>query len=397
MHTPSLKQLDQIWDKHSDEWRDPLEIISLNQNASNVDSKLFQSFISGRWWETIEKLGITLFVTRESEHLVLAYCIRDGEPTISYYPLPHPSGMTFDKTTESLYIASTRNPNQLFRFKPFSNSMRRSDVMQNRVDSYLSTKPLIPVSSQFVPGCTYLHDLAMIGDNLHANAVGHNAVIRMEVDGSYQRRWWPKCIELNGRARFDQNYLQLNSIAAGNSLKESFFSASTDRVSSRRPGHKNFKVDKQGVIFSGKTRQPIVRGLTRPHSARIHHEKLWVDNSGYGELGYVDDGQYKKYVELPGWTRGLLLTDTVAFVGSSRVIPRFRMYAPGLNVDESVCGIHVIDLNKQKITGSVVWPFGNQVFSIVAVDTKITSGFPTRVGVKRSTLNEKALYYSFIT
>jgi len=256
---------------------------------------------------------------------------------------------------------------------------------------------MIPVSIQFLPGSTYLHDLAMVGDGLCANAVGQNAIIRMATEGKYERVWWPKCIEQNNVAQFDRNYLQLNSIAAGPSIKESFFSASTDKISSRRPGHKNFKVDKQGVIFSGKTRQPIVRGLTRPHSARLHRGTLWVDNSGYGELGYVDNGQYKIFMNLPGWTRGLMLFESMAFVGSSRVIPRFRMYAPGLDVDQSVCGIFVVDIVNQQIIGNVVWPFGNQVFSIVAVDSKVTSGFPTRLGAKRETLNEKALYYSFTT
>ena len=35
----------------------------------------------------------------------------------------------------------------------------------------------------------------------------------------------------------------------------SYFSASTDTVSARRPGHRNFAVNRRGVIFSGATRE----------------------------------------------------------------------------------------------------------------------------------------------
>jgi len=237
----------------------------------------------------------------------------------------------------------------------------------------------------------------MIGDKLYANAVGQNAVIRISEDGCHQRIWWPSCIELDGELHFDQNYLQLNSIAAGANIKESYFSASTDRISSRRPGHKNFRVDKRGVIFSGKTRKPIVSGLTRPHSARIHKGRIWVNNSGYGEVGYVDNGNYISFMKVPGWTRGLFFRKFIALVGSSRVIPRYHMYAPGLDVDASVCGAHILDLENRKIIGSIVWPNGNQVFSIEAVDAELTSGFPTRIGKKRSLVKEKALYYSYKT
>ena len=46
---------------------------------------------------------------------------------------------------------------------------------------------------------------------------------------------------------------------------------------------------------------------------------------------------------LPGWTRGLSFCKDVAFVGTSRVIPRFRHYAPGLDVERSVCALHAVD------------------------------------------------------
>jgi uncharacterized protein (TIGR03032 family) len=191
------------------------------------------------------------------------------------------------------------------------------------------------------------------------------------------------------------NYLQLNSIAAGNDLESSFFSASADRLSRRRPGHLNFPVDGRGVIFSGATREPIVRGLTRPHSARLLGKNVWVANSGYGELGFGSDGKLQVVTKLPGWTRGLCFCGPIAFVGTSRVIPKFRHYAPGLDVDASVCGIHAVDTRTGKILGSLLWPWGNQIFAIDFLLRKTTGGFLATVGKTPDPRQFQKFFYAY--
>jgi len=242
-----------------------------------------------------------------------------------------------------------------------------------------------------------MHDLAYVGDTLYANAVGQNAVIRLRGDGRYEPAWWPRCIEKGGRPAFDKNYIQLNSIAAGPSLAGSYFSASSDRLSTRRPGHQNFQVDKRGVIFSGRTREVIARGLTRPHSARLYRKQLWVDNSGYGEVGVVADGALTVVNRLSGWTRGLAFHRGVVFVGTSRVIPRFSQYAPGLDVEKAECGVHAIDVKSGRILGSIIWPSGNQIFAIDWVPSSLTKGLPFTTNRRRSSGRERQLFYAFAT
>ena len=105
---------------------------------------------------------------------------------------------------------------------------------------------------------------------------------------------------------FGRNFIQLNSIAAGKTLKQSFFSASSDSIGTRVPGQRNYPVDGRGVIFSGASREPVVRGLTRPHSARLWRRRLLVDNSGYGEFGLVDGDRFVTDCEAAGldaWAR----------------------------------------------------------------------------------------------
>jgi len=383
--------LDAIWSRHHAEWRDQSQIVSQWQEANNTDPELLKYKVSGHWWETLAACGITLLVTREYEHLVMALRAGLTGPAISYLRMPHPSGLVVDRDSGRVHIASTRNPNQIFDLVPMGELAQRLDVKVEQ----LKDRPLIPVHSRFYPGSLYMHDLALINGVLHANAVGENAIVRLENDGRYERVWWPRCIESDSVPAFGQNYIQLNSIAAGKNLTSSYFSASAEKLSARRPGHHNFPVDKRGVIFSGKTREPIARGLTRPHSARQHDGQVWVDNSGYGELGFADQGSFEPVVRLSGWTRGLCFHEQIAFVGTSRVIPRFRHYAPGLDVDASVCGVHAIDVKTGRVLGSLLWPAGNQIFAIDWMASSATSGFPFAAGVKRQKARERMLFYAF--
>jgi uncharacterized protein (TIGR03032 family) len=382
-----------LWWRHHAEWRDPAQITSQWIDAAKPDSDLLRHTIRGAWWDILEDTGLTLLVTREYEHLVMAMRVGDGGPVISYMPMPHPSGLAVDRVRGIVHIASTRNPNVIFDLAPVVDLTPRLDVKLEP----LTDRPLVPVRSRFFPGCLYMHDLGLIGGELHANAVGQNAVLRLHDDGRYERVWWPRCIETDGGQVVGQNHIQLNSIAAGTDLSTSYFSASADRLSFRRPGHKNLPVDKRGVIFSGKTREPVARGLTRPHSARLHQGRVWVDNSGYGELGVVEGGGFAPVARMPGWTRGLCFYAHIAFVGTSRVIPRFRQYAPGLDVDASLCGVHAVHTESGQVLGSLIWPFGNQIFSVEWVHSRLITGFPFSAGAKRATLREKKLFYAFRT
>ena len=346
------------WDLHDAEWRDPARVVAL---WAGGDRPSVRTRVRGEFWGAID--GVCLLVTREYEHVVVA--LSGGRQT--QMALPHPSGVAVSE--ERVTIASTRNPNQLVELRPADAEGR----------------PLVPVRTVFHPGSLYLHDLAYVGGVLHGNAVGQNAVVRLDRERA-ERVWWPKAIETEDGPDFARNYLQLNSIAAGTDTASSFYSASADRISSRRPGHRNFPVDGRGVVFSGRTREPVVRGLTRPHSARLHGGELWVESSGYGEVGVGADGRFEAVARLPGWTRGLAFHGDVALVGTSRVIPRFRSYAPGLDLERSVCGVHAVDTRTGGVTGSLIWPEGNQVFAVEAVSARLTSGFP------RGDLRE--LYYN---
>jgi uncharacterized protein (TIGR03032 family) len=368
--------LDAQWARHAADLRDPQVVVAQWGSPREMDPRLLRHRTRGRFWEAVEAASGALVVTREYEHLVVALSVSGGRRRVSYLRLPHPSGLAVDPRGRRLFVASTRNPNVVFELAPARGRVARDGAR----DAGVAEDALLPVSCRYLPGCLYLHDLALIGGRLHGNAVAMNAVVELPEAGGFRPVWWPRSIDGARGPLLGRNHLQLNSIAAGRGLADSFFSASAAAPSARRPGHLNFPVDRRGVLFSGRTRDVVATGLTRPHSARLDGRTLWVDNSGYGEVGRVADGRFEAVATLPGWTRGLCLDRGIAFVGTSRVIPRFRGYAPGVDSERSEAGVHAVDTRTGRVLGSLVWPYGNQIFAVEVTKGFATAGFPFTAG-----------------
>jgi len=340
----------------------------------------------------LSELDITLLVTREYEHLLLALNSTEGKLNQTFTNLPHPSGIAVNRKSKSVYIAATRNPNQIIEFKPCKSKLQRTD---NKFQADFENV-LMPIRTKFYPGAYYFHDLVFIGEELYGNSVGQNGVAKIDFNSAEHEKllWWPKSVDKeNGEPNIESNFLQLNSIAAGSSIENSYFSASSEKIIKQKPGDLDYPVDKTGVVFSGKTREVVARGLTRPHSARHYKGKVWVDNSGYGEVGYIENEKFVPVVKLPGWTRGLCFYKNIMFVGTSKVLEKYLHYAPGLKNDKTSCGIFAIDTDTNKIIGSIKFPYGNQVFGIEYISKSVTSGFLNQ-DIKTSD-KEKSAFYKY--
>src|SRR4051812_50183386 len=106
--------LEGMWAHHHAVLRDPHQIVSQWREASEVDPALLESRVRGAWWEALEAAGATLLVTREYEHLVMAFCAAGGRRRVSYLHLPHPNGMAGCLSPESLPNPTNPHPNNVF-------------------------------------------------------------------------------------------------------------------------------------------------------------------------------------------------------------------------------------------------------------------------------------------
>ena len=98
-------------------------------------------------------------------------------------------------------------------------------------------------------------------------------------------------------------------------------------------------------IDSGET---VSRGFAMPHSPRIAMGRLWVLNSGAGQLGTIDvaTGRFEPVASFPGFTRGLAFHGQFAFVGLSKI--RETSVFGGMPIEKDRanlrCGVGVVDL-----------------------------------------------------
>ncbi len=49
--SPNMQDLDELWQGHASEWRNPFEIASQWQSIKPVDNNLLKYEINGPWWD----------------------------------------------------------------------------------------------------------------------------------------------------------------------------------------------------------------------------------------------------------------------------------------------------------------------------------------------------------
>lgn len=378
------------WNQQNESLRNPAEIVGASFTSCVLEKAGLKYKADSTFVNLLEKLKIGLIISREYENVVIHLSVKKGKIKQSFLPLPHPSGIAIDAHSKMLYLASSRNPNFILEMS-FSNNYHQREDMKGAIHS---SNVLLPSRQKFIAGSSYLHDLAIINNKLYANSVGNNGILEIDFNSAES----PKLVwQANKNTNEDfssSNFLQLNSIAAGETLKESFFTASSEFPQKFKPGSLNFKVDKQGVVFSANTKEVICRHLTRPHSARIYANKIWLCDSGYGSFGKIEDGKYKAQFDLPGWTRGLFFYQNFAFVGVSRILPKFEKYAPGINLKKQCCGIFAFDIQKNEFVGKVEFPEGNQIFALEGIPLDDCGGFTT-TSLNKASKKDINTYYKY--
>ena len=129
-----------------------------------------------------------------------------------------------------------------------------------------------------------------------------------------------------------------------------------------------------GVVLHIPSDTVVATGLSMPHSPRWHKDRLWLLNSGSGELGWIEAGRFQPLCALPGFTRGLAFVAGCAVVGLSKLrSPQFT----GLALDGRLlaegqpggrCGLRVIDLASGAIQHSLDLPEPiDELFDVVAL------------------------------
>jgi uncharacterized protein (TIGR03032 family) len=199
-----------------------------------------------------------------------------------------------------------------------------------------------------VTGAIDIHDIGM--GETGAGAIGpifvataFNCLATTSERASFRPIWRPPFVStLIGEDRCHLNGLAMDGARPGFVTAVSRSDVADGWRDRRRDG---------GVVVDVGSGEVVAAGLSMPHSPRLYQGRLWLLNSGRGELGIVDrsDGTFTSVAFCPGYARGLAFAGKYAVIGLSR--PRRNQTFEGLELEERLagadaeprCGLLIVD------------------------------------------------------
>ena len=210
-------------------------------------------------------------------------------------------------------------------------------------------------AASFLTGEVNAHELVLTaeGTPLFVNTV-FSCLAELTPGCSFRPVWQPPFID----ALKPEDRCHLNGVA----LKNGEITWATACSAGNTPTSWRNTRQEGGVVVHIPTGSITTKGLTMPHSPRWYQDKLWLLNSGTGELGWIEQERFQPLCTLPGFVRGLAFAGGCAVVGLSKLrSPQFT----GLPLEERLqtsgqpkgcCGIRVIDLASGNVLHSLDLP-----------------------------------------
>jgi len=210
---------------------------------------------------------------------------------------------------------------------------------------YLETQPgrydaLYLPRGTYHTGDLHTHDIAFTGDDLLMVNTRFSCLSRLSQQYSFVPVWKPKFIS----DLAPEDRCHLNGLA----LRDGRPRYVTALGTTDAPGQWREKKATGGVLIDVESDEVVLAGLAMPHSPRWYDNRLWVLNSGAGELLVVDpaSGQATAVCGLSGYLRGLAFVGPYALIGLSKI--REKHIFGGLPVQQRnarlQCGVAVVDL-----------------------------------------------------
>ena len=292
--------------------------------------------MSGGFVNMLKSLNISVAATSyQSGRLYLLGRNPKGGLMVNEQFFKKAMGLHYDGST--LYMATLAN---IYRME---NILRAEETMDKQYSDCF-----VPRTTHFT-GVLDAHDVGVTKDGkvLFVNT-RYNCVAEVSATHSFKPYWKPDFIS----AIVAEDRCHLNGMAM---LKGKLRYVSAVSKSDTIDGWRDRRAD-GGIILDVETNEIVCEGLSMPHSPRLYQGKLWVLNSGTGELGFVDlskkklNKRFTPVAFCPGFVRGVSFHGKYAFVGLSK--PRYERFE-GLELDERLqkadsepwCGIQVIDLD----------------------------------------------------
>jgi len=317
----------------------------------------------------LRQLGASLAVTTyQANKLLIARAAANAGLSMLVRTFDRPMGMA---TAAGKIALGTRD--QVWQFR-------------NAADIAPRVEPAGTHDACFLPRCSHvtgdiaLHEMAWggrTGEDLWIVNTRFSCLCTLALDYSFVPRWRPPFV--TQLAPEDRCHLNGLAIVQGRPAYVTALGQTNEAGGWRQSKAYG------GCILDVRTGDPIVRGLSMPHSPRWFDGKLWVLESGTGRLLRVDlpRGQCAVVADLPGFARGLAFCGRYAFIGLSRIRPTSAMDGVPLadRREQLICGVAAVDLAAGRVCG--ILKFQSAVEEVFEVQLIAGHLFPELMGFQK--------------
>jgi uncharacterized protein (TIGR03032 family) len=248
----------------------------------------------------LDRIGCSLLVSTYQAGRVVAVGVYEGKAALTLHSFDYAMGMA--PAPERIAVASLSQVWLLEGQHEFAPRMKPA----GRFDACFVAR------TSHVTGEIRIHELAWVGRELWFVNTLFSCLCALGPEHSFVPRWKPPFV--GKLAAEDRCHLNGMAVSEGRVLYATAL-AESDSAEGWRP-HKaagGCLIDVPGNVV-------VARGLSMPHSPRVHAGRIWLLDSGRGHLVSVDpsSGRPEIVAELPGYPRGLSIWGPYAFVGLSR-------------------------------------------------------------------------------
>jgi uncharacterized protein (TIGR03032 family) len=294
-----------------------------------TDAQAFTSSHTSNFPDLLRELRISLLVSTYQAGKLIIVRAQGSALNTHFCAFESPMGLAYQRETGRLAVGARH---EVWTFR------NQRDVAAKLPPERTHDAAFLPRRRHY-SGDIRIHEIDWIADEVWAVNTRFSCLCTFDREHSFVPRWRPPFItelapedrcHLNGLAVVDGQPKWVTCLGLTNTAG----------------GWRENKAN-GGCLLDVASGEPVLTGLSMPHSPRIRDGKLWLLESGHGAVcsGDAAAGKVETICKLPGFTRGLDFHGRFAFVGLSQVRESATFSGIPLvdAVPERMCGVWVID------------------------------------------------------